>query len=153
MDIALAHYGMGCMGYGMGFNPFFAFFDFLFNILFFVLFIAGIFWLLRMLRGGGWGRRGWRRMGYAGGPWGGRGNWFRGGDDAVETARERFAKGEISKEQYDAIKSSLEAEQVKEEDWRPPFMRRDDALEIARMRFARGEITQEQYEEIKKGLS
>lgn len=145
MDLALAH----GFGYGMGFNPFFAFFGFIFNLLFFALFIAGIFWLLRMLRRGGWGRHGGRGMRYAGG----RGDWWRGGNDAVDTARERFAKGEISKEQYDAIKAGLEAEQAKEGDWRPPFMRRDDALEIARMRFAKGEITQEQYEEIKRGLS
>ncbi|MBF6595527.1 MAG: SHOCT domain-containing protein [Thermaceae bacterium] len=150
MDIAMAHFGMG---YGMGFNPFLAFFGFIFNLLFFVLFIAGIFWLLRMFRRGGWGRHGWRGMRYAGGPWGGRGNWLRGSDDAVDLARERFAKGEISKEQYDTLKAGLEAEQAKEEDWRPPFMRRDDALELARMRFAKGEITQEQYDEIKKGLN
>jgi putative membrane protein len=147
MDIALAHYGMG---YGFGFNPFMAFFGFLFNLLFFGLFIAGILWLLRMLRGGGWGRHGWRRMRYAGGPWGRAGRFW--GDDAVEALRERFARGEISKEQYEALRLSLEADQAKEEDWRPPFLHRDGALEIARMRFAKGEITQEQYEEIKKGL-
>lgn len=148
MDIALAHYGMG---YGFGFNPFMAFFGFLFNLLFFVLFIAGIVWLLRMLRGGGWGRHGWHRMRYAGGPWGRAGR-FWGGDNAVEALRERFARGEVSKEQYEALRSSLEADQTTQDDWRPPFLRRDEALEIARMRFARGEITQEQYQEIKKGL-
>lgn len=88
MDIALAH------GYAYGFNPFFAFFGFLFNLLFFVLFIVFILWLLKGFRRG---RRGhaWKRMQPAGGPWG-RGDWFRGGDEAMETARERFARGEVT---------------------------------------------------------
>ena len=42
------------------------------------------------------------------GPWG-RGDWLRGGGEAMETARERFARGEISLEELEAIRRGLES--------------------------------------------
>ena len=142
MEPSLMHMGYG--GFGLGFL------NFIGTILFFIF----LFWLFKMFAfGRGWrGGKPWKHMKYAGGPWA-RGEW-KGSDDAVETARERFARGEISKEQYDAIKSGLEAEKAKEgeHDWRS-FWKRDEALELARLRFARGEIGLEEYEAIKKGLS
>lgn len=149
MEIALAH------AYGYGFNPFWAFFGFLFNLLFFVLFIAFILWLFKGMRRGRWGHA-WKRMRPAGGSWG-RGDWFH-SDEAMETARERFAKGEVTQEQYETIKTGLENERAKEvreprEDWNwKNWWHRDNALEIARMRFARGEISLEEYKAIKRGL-
>ncbi len=150
MDIALAH------GYAYGFNPFWAFFGFLFNLLFLVLFVAFILWLLKGFRRGRWGHA-WKRMRPAGGPWG-RGDWFRGDDEAMETARERFARGEVTQEQYESIKTGLQNERAKEarearEDWNwKGWWHRDNALEVARMRFARGEISLEELEAIKRGL-
>ena len=88
------------------------------------------------------------------GPWG-RGDWLRGGDEAMETARERFARGEVTKEQYEAIKTGLENERAADarEDWNwRGWWNRDSALEIARMRFARGEISLEELEAIRRGL-
>ena len=133
------------MGYGFGLG----FLNFLGTILFFIF----LFWLLKaFVFGRGWrgGHRGWRHMKYAGGPWG------RGSDEAAETARERYAKGDISKDQYEAIKTGLGAEKSQEthdnwRDWRG-FWDRDKALEVARIRFAKGEITLEEYEAIKRGL-
>ncbi|MDX2006419.1 MAG: SHOCT domain-containing protein [Meiothermus sp.] len=157
MEIALAH------GYGYGFNPFLAFFGFLFNLLFFFLFIAFLVWLVRGMKRGRWGNNGWRQMRTAGGPWGwgpermrdmrdkAKG-WFEGADDAMEVARERFAKGEISREQLETIRAGLHAEQAQAERQAKSFWSRDSALETARMRFAKGEISLEEYESIKRGL-
>lgn len=146
MDIAMAH----GFGYGFGFNPFFAFFGFLFNLLFFVLFIGLIVWALRGFRRGRWGRGPWRGMGYRR-----FGNWMEGSDDAMNTLRERFARGEINREEYERIKAGLESQRAKEahdeNGWRP-WWNRDSALETARTRFAKGEITLEEFEAIKKGL-
>jgi putative membrane protein len=135
------------MGYGFGLG----FLNFIGTILFFIF----LFWLFKMFAfGRGWrGGKPWKQMKYAGGPWG-RGGWYK-GEDAVETARERFARGEISKEQYDAIKAGLDAEKSMEadgHDWRS-FWKRDDALEVARVRFAKGEISLEEYRAIKQALS
>jgi putative membrane protein len=139
MDIAMAH------GF-FGFNPFFAFFGFLFNLLFFVLFIGLIVWVLRGFRRGRWGRGPWRGMGYQR-----FGHWMGGSSDAMNTLRERFARGEINREEYERIKAGLERENADEGDWRP-FWKQDGALEVARTRFAKGEITLEEFEAIKKGL-
>jgi len=130
-------------GFGLGFL----------NFIGTILFIVFLFWVFRWFvfgrgwRGRHWGR-GWRGMKYAGGPWSG------GSDDAVETARERYARGEITKEQYEAIKAGLEKERYSEaqEDWRG-FWKRDQALEVARVRFAKGEISLEEYQAIKKNLT
>lgn len=139
------------MGFGLGFL------NFIGTILFFVF----MFKIFQMFAGRGGSMRGCMKgMKYAGGPWmqGGRRGWrgFEGNDGAVEAARERYAKGEISKEQYDSIKTGLGAQEAQEshDDWRGMrrFFKSDDALEIARVRFAKGEITLEQFEALKKGL-
>src|SRR5580704_7088137 len=56
-----------------------------------------IFFSLRWFLWGGWG-------------WGWRGGWYQGGytDPALETLRERFARGEITKEQYEQMRRDLE---------------------------------------------
>ncbi len=142
---------MAHMGYGFGLG----FLNFIGTILFFVLLfgVLRMFMFGRSWQGGHMGRRHWKRMKYAGGPW------ARGDardDGALETARERYAKGEISKEQYEAIKSGLEAQEAKEshDDGRgwQGWWNRDNALETARVRFAKGEISLEEYQAIKKGL-
>ncbi len=53
-----------------------------------------LFFGLRWFLWGGWGW-GWYRGGY--------------GDPAVETLRERFARGEITKEQFDSMMRDLQA--------------------------------------------
>ncbi|RIH88105.1 SHOCT domain-containing protein [Calidithermus roseus] len=123
---------MGYGGWGFGL----AFLNFLGLLLFFIF----LFWAFHFFV---WGRPSWR------------GDWrhMRGplaGDEALKAARERFAKGEISREEYERIKAGLEQEQAPD-DWKT-FWHRDSALEVARLRFARGEITLEEFEVIKKGL-
>ena len=79
--------------------PWFPFFGFWIFFGFFALFWA-VRWLLWP---GGWGYR-----------WGyGRGYWRDG--DAVEIARTRYARGEITKEQFDQLLRDLNAS-----DWRRP---------------------------------
>ena len=151
------HDGFGpAMGYGFG--PGLLFFGF-FKFLGFLLLLALIFFAIRMFT------RGARYAGFGPGPWmGGRGrgrgpgnwgNWF-GRDDAMETARERLARSEITPEQFEAIRSGLEPKR-EQRDWDQRWdagrgWRRDDALELARMRFARGEISSEEFEMIRKAL-
>jgi uncharacterized membrane protein len=142
------------MGFGFGFL------NFIGTILFFVLLFALARMFLRGARYSGMGRGGW------GGPWmggrhGGRG-WaqgmmggWNGRDDALETARERLAKSEITPEQFEAVRKGLETRRQRDEDqgvrgWMGGG--KDDALETARMRFARGEISAEEFEMIKKAL-
>lgn len=123
--------GYGGWGFGL------AFLNFLGLLLFFVL----LFWAFRFFV---WGRPDWRRS-----PW----RPMRGplaGDEALEAARERFAQGEVSREEYGRIKAGLEKEQASD-NWKT-FWHRDSALEVARLRFAKGEITLEEFEAIKKGL-
>jgi uncharacterized membrane protein len=62
--------------------PFFGFWAFLWIFL--------LFGVVRWLLWPGWGYR-----------WGWRGYWR--GDDAVDIARERYARGEITKEQFEAL--------------------------------------------------
>jgi putative membrane protein len=57
--------------------------------LFFVAFFA-----LRFFLWGWWG------------PWGGRGSYYR-GDSAMQALRERFARGEITKDQFDQMRKDL----------------------------------------------
>jgi len=77
-------------------RPYF-FFPFGFLIFFFVIFFVarGLFW------GWGWGWRG----GYS------RGYWRHGGyySDAEEILRQRYAKGEITKDQFDQMMRDLQA--------------------------------------------
>jgi putative membrane protein len=148
------------MGFGLGFL------NFIGTILFFVLLFA----LLRMfLRGWkysgmghgpgsrGWGGpwmargmgRGWGRHG-----WGGMMGGWNGRDDALEAARERLAKSEITPEQFETIQKGLETRRQRDDEqpWRGWMGGKDDALETARLRFARGEISAEEFEMIKKAL-
>jgi putative membrane protein len=74
-------------------------------------------------------------------------------NDAMQLARERFARGEMNQEQFETIKAGLEKDQFSEMPSRPKnWPHSDGALELARMRFAKGEISLEDYEAIKKGL-
>ncbi len=82
-----------------GYYPFpFVFFPFGFLIFFFFIFfvIRGVFW------GWGWGWRG----GYGRGYWRGQGYNY---GDATEILRQRYAKGEISKDQFDQMMRDLQA--------------------------------------------
>ena len=82
-----AYYGPPYYGWGIGF-PYFGFGWFFITPLFFLFFFG-----LRWFFWGGWGwGRGWYRQYY---------------DPAMETLRERFARGEISKEQFDKMAKDL----------------------------------------------
>lgn len=78
--------------------PYYGFFPFRF--FFAIFFIFAIFWFFR------WAFWGWRWH-YRGGYWGGYGYW-RHRDGAYYILRERYAKGEITKEQYDQMVRNLE---------------------------------------------
>lgn len=131
-------FGYGAhMGFGFGFL----------NFLGTILFIIAIVWFIKFFVRGGRGP--W------GGPWGRSNRWRNGHrDDALRTARERFAAGEITREQYDALRGGLERE-AENGYGGPPhwFNGGDSAMELARMRFARGELTREEFETIRKGLT
>src|SRR5271169_2321338 len=79
--------------------PFF-FFPFGFLIFFFVIFfvVRALFWGM----GRGWGWRG----GYSRGYWRGYGHY----EDATEILRQRYAKGEITKDQFDQMMRDLKAQ-------------------------------------------
>ena len=154
---------------GMGFDPGFFFIVGFFKVLGWVFFLALIFGALRFFKrarfaGHGWGggRGGWNPRGMMGGSnWGGR-------DEALETARERLAKSELTPEQFDEIKRGLVTPQSNASEWRSSDgwqdMKRewrgmsrnwgvkDNALETARVRFAKGEISTEEFEMIKRAL-
>ncbi len=70
------------------------FFGFLFKVAFWVLLIGGA---LFFLRGGRFGRGRMRRSLQS----------WQGEDKALQIASQRFAKGEISAEEYEALKKSL----------------------------------------------
>jgi uncharacterized membrane protein len=130
--MALAH-GMG-LGFGLGFL------NFLGTVLFFILLI----WALKLFFRGerGWSPRGRYR------------HWERGeGDEAIMAARERLAHGEITADEFEAIKGGLRSNAPQEdhpsEAW---FRRRDGALGIARLRLARGEITLDEFEALRRAL-
>jgi uncharacterized membrane protein len=141
------------MGFGFGFL------NFIGTILFFVFLFALLRMFLRGARYSGMGR-GWGgpwmggRHGWGGRGWGGMIGGWNGRDDALETARERLAKSEITPEQFEAIKKGLETRRQRDEEQglRGWMSSKDDALETARMRFARGEISAEEFEMIKKAL-
>ncbi len=127
-----AHHMAG-FGFGFGFL----------NFLGTVLFILAIIWLIKFVVRGG-----------RGGPWGGRPHrWQHQQDDAMRTARERFAAGEMSREQYDEVRSGLGGSESTHAG--PPrwFGGGDSAMELARLRFAKGELTRDEYETIRKGLT
>jgi uncharacterized membrane protein len=145
-------FGVGAgVGFGLGFL------NFIGTILFFVF----MFWVFKMLF------RGFRYGGPRGGPWSGR-DWSgppwsrshhgshgdnRSDDEAVTTARERFAGGEIDADEFTAIQQGLTVSRVADpaDGYRPHPI--DRALALARMRLARSEITPEEFETVRKTLS
>lgn len=92
-------YGPMMGTYGYYGRPFF-FFPFGFFIFFFLIFfvVRGLFW------GWGWGWRG----GYSRGYWHNRGYY----SDATEILKQRYAKGEITKEQFDQMMKDLQAHET-----------------------------------------
>lgn len=116
-----------------------------FKVLWFVFLIALIFAAIRWFRHGGraramaWsgGKENWREM-WQQGKW--RNKWSN-SDDALQTARVRLAKSEISPEQFEDLKQQLEIANES-----------DPALKIARQRLASGEISLETFEMIKRAL-
>lgn len=149
------HHGM----YGGGFGFGFVFLHLLGNLFFLALLIGAIMFFVRGARfaggrgPGNWG--GWSRS-MRDTAWM---NNFAARDGALEVARTRLAKSEITPEQFEELRKGLEARtrenQTREAEQHnePGFSwRRDDALETARMRFATGEITSEQFEVIRSKL-
>ena len=149
------HHGM----YGGGFG--FGLFHLLGNLLFLALLIGAVMFFLRGARfagrgPGNWG--GWSRS-MRGTAWM---NNFVARDGALEIARTRLAKSEITPEQYEELRKGLEArtrenqareaEQHNEHGFSRRDWTHDGALETARMRFATGEITHEQFEVIRSTL-
>lgn len=91
--IALVHYyyPAGMPYYG---SPWFGWWFFPFGFIFFLIFIFFIFRMAFWGLGGGWGRRRRYWYGYYG--------------DAHEILRQRYARGEITKEQFDQMNRDLE---------------------------------------------
>ena len=149
------HHGM----YGGGFGFGFMFLHLLGNLFFLALLIGAVLFFLRGTRfaagrgPGNWG--GWSRS-MRGNSWM---NNFAARDGALEVARIRLAKSEITPEQYEELRKGLEAREAREREqhndggfsWRRDWTH-DAALETARMRFATGEITHEQFEAIRSKL-
>lgn len=135
-------------GFGLGFL----------NLLGTILFIVFLIWAFKGLsrgfryggRGGGWSPRSW-----GGPPWSRYGHGShdeRGdGDEAMTTARERFAQGEIDPDDFAAIRQALTGSRPSDGDGYRP-RRFDPALALARMRLARSEITPEEFETVRKTL-
>lgn len=71
-------------------------------------------------------------------------------DEAMKTARESVAQGEIKPEDFEIIKKGLRASEPTPED---SYRRSDSAFKTARMRFAKGEISLEEFETLRKALS
>ncbi|MEM7737983.1 MAG: SHOCT domain-containing protein [Deinococcota bacterium] len=137
----------GGMGFGLGFL------NLLGTILFFIVLATLIRGIIhgRRYRMGGWG--GWSNRGHQ--------QRTQGSDDALNTARERFAKGDISADEFASLKEDLAGSQAEQTSpSRPvgmgfgPFggWGRERALDIARMRLAKGEITAEEFATVKKTL-
>lgn len=120
------------MGFGFGFL----------NFIGTILFIILIVWVIKSVVRGGWRSGGWERRSAQ-------------DDQALNAARERFARSEISAEEYESLRQGLRKDEERGQGrsfggW---FDGRDSALELARMRFARGEIDLEEFERIRKGLT
>lgn len=98
--LAVPYLAYGVQAKPIGYYPFPFFFPFGFLIFFFVIFfvIRGVFW------GWGWrGRGGWG-YGYPGGYRGGMRYYW---GDATEILRQRYARGEVTKEQFDQMMADL----------------------------------------------
>lgn len=146
------HHGM-YGGFGFGFM----FLHLLGNLFFLALLIGAIMFFVRGGRfAGGRGPgnwNGWSRM--RGTSW--MNNFASRGwahDGALEVARTRLAKSEITPEQYEELRKGLETREARERKQHdePGFWQTDSALETARMRFATGEITHEQFEVLRSTL-
>lgn len=123
-----------------------------FKVLWFVFLIALIFAAIRWIRHGGraramaWGGKEQFRDMWRQGKHEWRNKWQaqvsnRTSDDALQTARVRLAKSEITPEQFEDLKTQLEIANES-----------DPAVKIARQRLASGEITLETFEMIKNAL-
>jgi uncharacterized membrane protein len=137
-------------GFGM-----FGFFHFLWSLFWLFAFIWVIRFFARGMKysrgwgnGRGWGRKMWREFGQMGSQ-----------DEAMTTARERLAKSEITPEQFETIKQSLETKKASpdhdDHDWKERWgnwSNNDSALNVARLRLAKGEISSEEYEMIRRAL-
>ena len=126
--------------YGGGFG--FGFLHLLGNLFFLALLIGALMFFLR----------GTRFAGMRGNPWMGN---FAGRDAALEIARTRLAKSEITPEQFEDLRKGLEAREAREREYRNKTgfsWRTDNALETVRMRFAKGEISSEEFEMIQRSL-
>lgn len=86
--------GPGMMGYE-GFSAVGGILVHIFMLLFWILFIAGVVLLVRWV----WDSAGSRKNGPVGGER---------QDDALEILKQRYAKGELSREEFYAIKQDLE---------------------------------------------
>jgi len=90
--------------YGLPMRPYAYPFPFFFFPFGFLMFFFVIFFVVRVLfwgRGWGWGWRG----GYSRGYWSGQGYY----GDATEILKQRYARGEISKDQFDQMMRDLKA--------------------------------------------
>ncbi len=124
-------------GFGLGFL------NFLGGILFFIFIFFVIKSLIYHFAGHKGGYRAWSCSGRHKGK----------EDEAAMVARERFAKGEVTAEEFNVLKAGLDIDSSKETSsphW--SFGGRDRALGIARLRFAKGEISIEEFEAVKKAL-
>jgi uncharacterized membrane protein len=134
-------------GMRYGFDPGFFFMAGLFKLAGFALFILALLWLFRTLRRASrfaypMGRGGWQRGGFNN-P---NANWRQwmnpfSNDNALDEARNRLARSEITPEQFQDIKRGLAKAET-----------RDPAVDIARGRLARGEISAEEFESIRRAL-
>ena len=141
-------------GFGM-----FGFFHFIWSL----FWLFALIWVIRFFArgmkhgrgwGGGrqWGKRMWSEFGGM--------NGLSANDEAMATVRERLAKSEITPEQFETIKKSLETKKPSSEsesnDWKEKrwgnWSNNDAALNVARMRLAKGEISSEEYEMIRRAL-
>jgi uncharacterized membrane protein len=160
-------------GLAYGMDPGFFFVAGLFKVFGWLLFLGLIFGAIRFFRraryagmGGGWGGRGGWNPQRMMGAWGGFGR-----DEAMETARERLAKSELTPEQFEEIKRGLGGNEARagndmaggnrgdwhdmKREWRDVkrgFSGKDNALETARLRLAKGEISAEEFEMIRRTL-
>jgi len=133
MAQAMGH-GMHGFGFGLGFL----------NLIGTLLFFFFLFWVAKFVI------RGVRYSSGGRGPWSWRGRSFHkhhGTDDALQTARDRLARSDITPEEFETIKQGLGTQPAQESFWGG-----DDALSTARQRFAQGELTLEEFEAVKKAL-
>jgi uncharacterized membrane protein len=159
-------YGMHGFGFGLGFL----------NLIGTILFFIFIFMLIKFfVRGaryaghrnwhgrGDWNKRDWSRRDWNRGDWKGKAPWmsekfwmddkegsrsYDTDDEAMNTARERLAQGEITPEQFETVKQGLKVDMSDS-----PLGRHDKAVHLARLRFAKGEISLEEFDAVKKALA